>query len=32
VYKPGPFTLALEQRPTDLVRAALGSGRDCVVP
>jgi hypothetical protein len=32
VYKRGRFTLALEQRPTDLVRAALGSGRDCVVP
>jgi hypothetical protein len=30
VYKPGPFTLALDQRPADLVRAALGSGSDCV--
>jgi hypothetical protein len=29
VYKAGAFTLALDQRPTDLVRAALGSGSDC---
>jgi hypothetical protein len=29
VYKSGAFTLALDQRPTDLVRAALGSGSDC---
>jgi hypothetical protein len=29
VYRPGPFTLALDQGPTDLVRSALGSGADC---
>jgi hypothetical protein len=28
-YRPGPFTLALDQRPTDLVRSALGSRPDC---
>jgi hypothetical protein len=29
VLRPGPFTLALDQRPTDLVRSALGSGAGC---
>jgi hypothetical protein len=32
VYKPGPFTLALDQRPANLVREALGSGSDCRAP
>jgi hypothetical protein len=31
VYKPGAFTLKLDQRPANLVREALGSGSDCVV-
>jgi hypothetical protein len=31
VYKGGPFTLALDQRPANLVREALGSGSDCKV-
>jgi hypothetical protein len=29
VRRPGPFTLALDQQPTALVRSAINSGADC---
>jgi hypothetical protein len=32
VYKPGAFTLKLDQRPTNLVREALGSRSECPAP
>jgi hypothetical protein len=29
VRRPGPFTLALDQKPAALVRSAIDSGADC---